>query len=164
MSQAVKNVTDPSYFARQDANLGEITAGSAGITGKFVAFAALTLFSLTTYQSVLGTSTYTVGGTATKSGQQLSVIVVQNTNTTGTAVTLNTTTYGPYYAGGVGLATAALGGSNQFPLNTATDTSGYGGVPVSQGALVYVVSGTDATAKNVCTIDYQVGPQAPLTQ
>jgi len=164
MSQAVKNQTDPSYLSRQDANLGSVTAGSGGQTSKFVAFAALQLFSLTTYLQTLGTSTYTTGGTATASGQQISVITIVNTNTTGTAVSLATTTYGPYLAGGQGLATAAIGGANQFVLNTNSGTSGYGGIPVPQGALVYCVSGTDATAVTACTIDYQIQVGAGLTQ
>lgn len=164
MSQAVKNQTDPSYLARQDLNLGAVTAGSGGVTGKFVAFAALTLFSLTTYLATAGTSTYTTGGTATLSGQQVNVIVVQNTNTTGTAVTNSTATYGPYLAGGLGLATAAVGGSNQFVLNTNTGTPGYGGIPLPQGALVYCVSGTDATAITVCSLDYAIQAGAGLTQ
>lgn len=164
MAQAVKNQTDPTYLARQDANLGATVAGSGGVTSKFVAFAALQLFSLTTYTNTLGTSTYTAGGTATTSGQQVSVITVVNTSTTGTSVALSTTTYGPFLAGGQGLSTAAIGGSNQFALNTTTGTGGYGGIPVPQGALVYAVSGTDATAVTVCTVDYAVQAGAGLTQ
>jgi len=164
MSQALKNITDPSYLCRQDANLGSIAAGSGGQSSKFVAFANLLLFSLTTYTQTLGTSTYTANGTATVSGQQVSVIVIVNTNTTGTAVTLSTSTYGPFLAGGQGLATAAIGGSNQFALNTTAGTAGFGGIPVAQGALVYCVSGTDATAVTACTVDYQIQNNAGLTQ
>lgn len=164
MGLLVKNQTDPSYLTRQDINLGNIAAGNGGVTSKFTAHAALLLFSLNTNLQTLGTSTYTTGGTGTTSGQQISVIVISNTNTTGTAVTLSTTTYGPYLAGGVGLATAAVGGFNQFQLNTATDTSGYGGVPVRKGSLVYCVSGTDATAVTNCTLDYQIAPGEGLIQ
>lgn len=164
MSLAVKNVTDPSYLARQDLNFGNLTAGSGGVTTKFAAHAALVLFSLNTITQILSTSTYTAGGTATTSGQQVYVVVVANTNTTGTAVTLATTSYGPFLAGGQGLATAAIGGYNQFQLNTTTGTAGFGGIPVAQGNLVYCISGTDATAVTNCTVDYAVAPQAPLTQ
>lgn len=164
MSLAVKNVTDPSYLSRQDINFGNLTAGSGGVTTKFAAHAALLLFSLNCITQILSTSTYTTGGTATLSGQQVYVAVVTNTNTTGTAVTLSTTSYGPFLAGGFGLATAAIGGYNQFVLNTTTGTGGFGGVPVPQGSLVYCISGTDATAVTNCTVDYVVAPQAPLTQ
>lgn len=159
MALQSKGYQDPSYTSRQEINLGAVAAGAAGVTSKFVAHAAMQLFSLTTNIQTLSTSTYS----GTKSSQQISVIVIQNTNTTGTAVTLSTSTYGPYLAGGQGLATAAIGGANQFQLNTNTDTSGQGGVPVSAGSIVYCVSGTDATAVTVCTIDYQVQPGAPLT-
>lgn len=162
--QVSRGNQDPSYVTRQDANLGSLAAGSGGQTSKFVAFAAMQLFALTTYLQTLGTSTYTQGGTGTASGQQVSVIVIQNTNTTGTAVSLSTATYGPFLAGGVGLATAAVGGMNQYPLNTTTGSGGLGGIPVPQGSLVYCVSGTDATAVTACTVDYQVQPGAGLTQ
>lgn len=163
MAQQQRGVQDPSYVTRQAFQYGAIAAGSAGVTSKFVAHAALLLFSLNAYTQTLGTSTYTAGGTATTSGQQLNVIVIQNTNTTGTAVTLSTATYGPFLAGGQGLATAAVGGYNEFVLNTAAGTSGYGGIPIPQGAQVYVVSGTDATAVNLCAISYQINTSAGLT-
>jgi hypothetical protein len=162
--QVSRNYGDPTYIARQDANVGSLAAGAAGQTSKFVAFAAMQLFALTTYLQTLGTSTYTQGGTATASGQQVSVIVIQNTNTTGTAVSLSTATYGPFLAGGQGLSTAAVGGMNQYPLNTGSGSAGLGGIPFPQGALMYCVSGTDATAVTACTVDYQVNPGAGLTQ
>jgi hypothetical protein len=162
MSQVSRTWQDASYTTRQDANLGVVAAGSGGVTSKFVAFAALALFSMTTYQTVLGTSTYTANGTATASGQQLSVIIIANTSTNNT-VALATTTIGPFLAGGQGTA-GQVGGSNQFALNTTPGTAGYGGVPVPQGAQVYVVSGTDATAVNAVVLDYQIQQQAGLTQ
>lgn len=164
MSQAQKNFTDPSYLTRQDLNLGAVAAGSGGITQKFVAFAAMQLFSLTTYTATLGTSTYTANGTATASGQQISVITVINTSTVTTSVAMSTTTYGPFLAGGQGLATAAAGGMNQFVLNTNTGTAQFGGILLPQGALAYCVSGTDATAVTVCSLDYQLQAGAPVTQ
>jgi len=164
MSLIVKNPTDPSYLARLAKDYGAgPAAGSGGTTSKWLLHANVLLFSLSTYTATLGTSTYTVGGTATLSGQQLSVIIVTDTNTS-TVVGLGTTTIGPFYAGGVGLSTAAIGGYNQFALNTAAGTSGFGGVPVPQGSIVYVVSGTDATAQTLCAIDYGIQFLAPLTQ
>lgn len=162
MSQTVRGAQDPSYIARQDANLGAVPAGSGGQTSKFVAFANLLLYSLTAYQTVLGTSTYTQSGTATASGQQLSVIVITNTSTT-TTVGLATSTYGPFLAGGQGTV-GQVGGMNQYALNTTPGTAGFGGVPCPQGAQVYVVSGTDATAASIVTVDYQIAVGAGLTQ
>ena len=47
--------------------------------------------------------------------------------------------------------------------STAAGTAGQGGVPVPQGAQFWVVSGTDATATTLCTIDYQIAPGAGVT-
>jgi hypothetical protein len=163
MALAVQNAQSPSYVARQAYPFGNLAAGSGGVTTKFAAHAALLLFSLSTVTQVLGTSTYTTGGTGTGSGQQVYVVVVTNTSTTGTSVALGTTSYGPYVAGGTGLATAAVGGYTQFQLNTSTGTAGQGGVPVPAGSLVYCISGTDATAVTNCVVDYQVASFAPLT-
>lgn len=158
---------DPSFVTRQAVALGQIAAGSGAQSSKFVAHAALSLFSLNAYLTVLGTSTYTqtVGGTATGtgtvSGQQLSLIIVQNTSTT-TTVGLSTTTVGPFLAGGQGTL-GQVGGGNQYALNTVSGVAGQGGIPIPAGAYVYVVSGTDATATSVVSLDYQVQSQAPLT-
>lgn len=166
MAQLVKNPTDPTYLARQDI-LGVVAAGSGGTSVKFLAYAAVVLFSLTAATVTLGTSTYTqtvngtATGTGTASGQQLWVAIVTNTSTTST-VALATTSIGPFLAGGQGSA-AQVGGVNQWALNTNTGTSGYGGVLVPQGAQVFVITGTDATAVTNCTVDYQVAPQAPVT-
>jgi hypothetical protein len=151
--------------ARGDINLGSVAAGSGGSTSKFVAFANLLLFGLTTATITLGTSTYTqtvngtATGTGTASGQQLWVIVVTNTNTATntTTVALSTTSIGPFLAGGNGTA-AQVGGGNQWAINTTTGTQGQGGVFVNAGAQVYVISGTDATAVTAVTIDYQNSP------
>ena len=164
MSLLVKNPTDASYRARMVKDFGSgVAAGAAGTTSKWLTHAALLLYSLNAYTTVLGTSTYSANGTATISGQQLNVIVVSNTNTTGTALSLSTTTIGPFLAGGQGLVTAAVGGYNQWSLNTSTGSAGFGGIPVPQGSIVYVVSGTDATATTLCAIDYQIAGLAPLT-
>jgi len=153
MALIVKN---PGDFSRSDINLGVVAAGSGGQTSKFVAFANCLLFGLTLYQQTLGTSTY--NGTA--SGQQISVIVIQNTSTT-TAVQLSTTTIGPFLAGGQGTV-AQVGGSNQYAVNTTTGVAGQGGLFVQEGSLVYCVSGTDATAVTAVSLDYQIQPFAPV--
>jgi len=159
MSLIVKNPTDPTYLARGAIEFGPVAAGNGGVTLKFVTFAALQLFSLNTYMQTAGTATYS----GVVKAQQINLIVVQNTS--GTSIALATTTYGPYVCGDpFATGTAAIGGANQFVLNTNTGTPGFGGVPVPQGALVYCVSGTDATAVTNCTVDYAVAFQAPVTQ
>jgi hypothetical protein len=175
MAQTQRGFNDPAYQVRNAAFFGAIAAGSGGVTSKFVAFAALTLMSLSTFQTVAGTSTYTntVGGVGTSviNGQQLSVIVIQNTATAGATAALSTTTIGPFIAGGGfaggGTGTGQIGGINNFALNTATSiglgVANIGGVPIPALSQFYVVSGTDATAVNLCAIDYQIAQQAPLT-
>jgi hypothetical protein len=172
MSQTQRNFSDPTYSVRQSAFLGPVVAGSGGVTTKFTAHAALLLFALTTQMITAGTSTYTntVTGTGTNTinGQQLSVIVIQNTAASGAAAALSTTTIGPFIAGGGfvggGTGTGQVGGINQFALNTTAGVAGYGGIPIPQAALFYVVSGTDATAVTNCTIDYQINTGAGITQ
>ena len=141
--------------------LGAVAAGSGGVTSKFVAHAALSLFSINYAQTTLGTSTYTVGGTATTSSQQLYLITVQNTSTTTTAA-LSTATYGPFYAGGQ-TTTGVVNVAGQTVLNTTTGTAGQGGVPINAGSIVWAVSGTDATAISIVSVDYQIQSQAPIT-
>jgi hypothetical protein len=175
MSLQQRGFNDPAYQVRNAAFFGAIAAGSGGVTSKFVAFAALNLMSLSTYTTVAGSSTYTNTvngvGTATISAQQLSVIVIQNTATQGATAALSTTTIGPFIAGGGfvggGTGTGQVGGINNFALNTATSVglgvANIGGVPIPALSQFYVVSGTDTSAVNLCTIDYQIAQQAPLT-
>src|SRR5262249_45592071 len=150
-----------------------------GVSGKFVAFANLLLFSLTTYTTVAGTSTYTGGlvggpsGVNSTSGvavaaTQLNLIRITNTASAGATIGLSTSTIGPFTVGGVflgagGTATNQVGASNQFALNTSTGTAGLGGVAINQGDQIYVVNGTDATAVELVTIDWQTAPLASVT-
>lgn len=168
MSLVTRNQHDPTYLTRQDMNLGALAAGSGGVTSKFVAFANTKIYSMTTCQTTNGTSTYTQSGIPVINGQQISVIVVANTATSGQTATLSTTTLGPFIAGGTyapnGTGTGQLGGWNQFQLNSGTGTNGFGGVLVPVGAQVYCVSGTDATAVNAVTIDYQIPAGAGVTE
>lgn len=173
MAQAVQGPQAASYATRQDANLGSVAAGSGALTSKFIAFAATRLFGVTSVMTTAGTSTYTTTvngtGTARITAQQFSVIVIQNTATSGQTAQLSTQTYGPYIAGGSfssagGTQTGQVGGADQYVLNTGAGTAGYGGVLVAQGSQVYVVSGTDATAISAFTIDYQLDTSAGLTQ
>jgi len=166
-------ISPPLAALRGDLNLGNITAGSGGTSGKFVAHAALLLFSLNAYCTVAGTSTYTfTPGNGTSSiaiaSQQLSVIRVYNTALAGSSVSLATQTMGPFPLTGQynasGTWTNQVGAFTQWALNTNSGTSGYGGMPVNAGDYIYVVTGTDATATEVVTVDYsiQTTPQAPV--
>ena len=176
MALGVKNAADP-YYLQRSAFQGALAAGAAAQSSKFIAHAALLQWSLNGVQTVLSTSTYTstVNGTATTAAlaQQVSLIVVSNTNTaagyggTGSAA-FGTTTIGPFTLGGSyapvqGTGTAQVNNPNQFALNTTTGTGGQGGIPVPAGSVVYVVGGTDATAQSSFSIDYSVAQFAPLT-
>lgn len=146
---------DPNYVTRDSQTSGILSGSTA--TFKWVAYANLFLYGLTSYLDTIGTSTYS----ATTSAQTISMYVVINTSTTST-VALTTTTYGPYVTGGTG-SPAQAGGANVFPLNTSTGTAGYGGVYVPAFSEVYFQSGTDATAKVTATVDYQLAPLAAVT-
>lgn len=105
---------NPSYVTRQSAPLAAITAGSGGTSTKFYAWTQLTVFGATFATVTAGTSTYTVNGTATNPATQYSVLYVSNTNTTGTAVTLGTSTVGPFTIGGTSTtgANVSVGGTS----------------------------------------------------
>ena len=92
----------PAAVVRQAAQLTANSAGSGSLSGKFLAWAALTVYGVTFATVAAGTSTYTVSGTATSPATQVSALYITNTNTTGTAVTLGTNTVGPFTVGGTG--------------------------------------------------------------
>jgi hypothetical protein len=173
-----------SAITRQAAQLAANSAGSGSLSGKFYAWAALTVYGVTFAVTTAGTSTYTVGGTATSPAAQFSAIVIQNTNTTGTAVTQGTTTIGPFTIGGTSTATnvggtsGGIAGGFQGPyaLNTVGGTNttqtvgtatyslgypgnasaGFGGIQINPGDQVYFVNGTDATAVVVPILQYSL--------
>lgn len=169
MAQAVRpTYADPAYNVRLSQAMGSIAAGAASTSTKHIAFANLQFYDISVLETVLSTSTYTVNGTATVSSQQLSLIVIQNANVFTTAsASLSTATYGPFYSGGSfasgGTGTAQLSSPNIYALNTATGSTGYGGVPVPAGSIYYIVSGTDATATSSVELGYQIQPNAALT-
>lgn len=128
---------DPSYVTRQSISLGTITGSGGTSTTKFIAFTQLTVFGVTFFPvTALGSSTYTVNGTATTSAQSAYAVFITNTNTTGTAVTLATTTVGgastgPFYIAGTGSTGAnvnvpgigGLGGYSKYAINTLGGTN-----------------------------------------
>jgi hypothetical protein len=162
---------NPAYVTRQSFQLGTLTAGASGQSSKCVAHANLVAYSISAYTNVVGTSTYTYTGpngssTIGIAAQQLSLIVVSNTASVGSSVSLSTTTYGPYVLGGqfgaAGTFTNQVGAFSQAQLNTNTGTAGLGGIVIPQGSYFYVVSGTDATATETVEVDYQIQPLAAV--
>jgi hypothetical protein len=100
---------NPTTVTRVAAQLAANAAGSGALSGKFYAFTQCQLYGVTFAVTTAGTSTYTVGGTATNPAAQFSLIYITNTNTTGTAVSLGTNTIGPFTIGGTGTSTAVGG-------------------------------------------------------
>lgn len=175
----------PSYTARQAIMLGAVAAGSGGVTPNFVAHTNLQLYGVSFFQTVAGTSTATATGAAAPAlalpvevnGQIFNVVRVYNTATATTiAPALATATYGPFIAANLfanGTWTGAIGNSGQYAVNSGqyvgTSTiaansalSNQGGVPITAGDRLFVVSGTDATAVCNYSLDYQVQPLASV--
>ena len=129
---------NPSYVTRVSASLGTISGSGGASTTKFIAFTQMTLWGVTFFPiTALGSSTYTVNGISTTSAMSAYCVFVANTNTTGTAVTLATTTIGgastgPFYIGGTGAAGtnvavpgvgAIAGGYWKYSINTLGGTN-----------------------------------------
>ena len=176
--QTLKNLAydNPAYMARgQFATI--MTAGSGGVSAKFVAHSDLLLFNLSAFTTTAGTSTYTAtqyynyaGSTNTSASvhvnaSQLSLIRITNTASAGVAPSLSTSTIGPFYVDTLfanGTATGQIGARCQVALNTSTGTAGLNGVSIVAGDQIYIVNGTDASSVNLITIDYQVTPLSNL--
>jgi hypothetical protein len=150
----------PSYTARQSLQAGKVTGNAA--TAKLVAYSNMFLYACSVFVDTAGTSTFS----STISAQTLQLTVITNTNTTGTAIGLATTTWGPYAMGGLQLSTSTgtgiAGGFVQFALNTTTGVAGSGGYFVPAGSEINILLGADATAVLVPAIDYQLAPLAPV--
>ena len=165
-----KRYDHPLYGARGSFN-GIMTAGSAGVSQKFVAHAALRVFGLNVYTTIVGTSTYTGGlygqpasATLAVAATQLNLIKINRTSADGVTIVLATSTVGPFTVGGVfngagNTATNQVGAAMYFPLNTS---DAVGGLAVARGDQLYVVNGTDGTAVELIGIDYQVVPGADV--
>jgi hypothetical protein len=174
-TQSLKNMAydNAAYVAR--GNFATVmTAGSGGVSGKFVAHANLLLFGLNAFTTTAGTSTYTAtqyynySGSSTSAtvhvnASQLSLIRITNTASAGVAPSLSTSTIGPFYVDTLfanGTATGQIGAVAQVALNTSTGSAGLNGLAINQGDQIYIVNGTDASSVNLITIDYSVLPLA----
>lgn len=175
LQNTTKNMAydNPAYIAR--GNFATVmTAGSGGVSGKFVAHANMLLFGLNAYTTTAGTSTYTAtqyynyAGSSTAAtvhvnASQLSLIRITNTASAGVAPSLSTSTIGPFYVDTLfanGTATGQIGAVAQVALNTSTGSAGLNGLSINQGDQIYVVNGTDTSSVNLITIDYSVLPLA----
>jgi len=173
--QTLKNMAydNAAYVAR--GNFATVmTAGSGGVSAKFVAHANLLLFGLNAFTTTAGTSTYTAtqyynySGSSTSAtvhvnASQLSLIRITNTASAGVAPSLSTSTIGPFYVDTLfanGTATGQIGAVAQVALNTSTGSAGLNGLAINQGDQIYIVNGTDASSVNLITIDYSVLPLA----
>jgi len=174
-TQSLKNMAydNAAYVAR--GNFATVmTAGSGGVSGKFVAHANLLLFGLNAFTTTAGTSTYTAtqyynySGSSTSAtvhvnASQLSLIRITNTASAGVAPSLSTSTIGPFYVDTLfanGTATGQIGATAQVALNTSTGSAGLNGLAINQGDQIYIVNGTDTSSVNLITIDYSVLPLA----
>jgi hypothetical protein len=173
----------PAYLARLTHAFPALTAGSAAVSGKFIAFTALQVLAVTACLTTSGgTSTYTAwNGTATTTAigaQTFSVVKIMNNAAAGSAPSLSTATYGPFalslYNGtstgtqtnstatGLAVNVALWGTGTTGALQTGTN-SGNGGFFVNQGDQLYIVQGTEATATGAYALELGILPTANVT-
>jgi hypothetical protein len=170
----------PGYITRMQHAYPALAAGANGTTSKFVAFTALTIFSITAAVVAVGSSAYTLwNGTATvtsASADTVQLIRIMNNAAPGAAPSMSTATYGPFavapYNGtATATQTSAVGVVLNIPLfGTATtgqaqagSNTAPGGINVNQGDQIYILRGTDATAITGVAIEYGVQPLANVT-
>ena len=171
----------PAYLARHALQF-PLTAGAAGASSKFVAFAAMIVYSLVASMVTVGasTSSYTGwNGTATVTSinaDRVSVLRVYNTASVGVAPVLATQTFGPFsisnYDGtSTNTQTNTAGFTNVIPLaygGTATgavqtgSATATGGFSVNQGDILYLLRGTDTAAVEGLALEYQIQPLTNL--
>lgn len=169
MTQKSMAYDNAAYIARLSHGFGQNAAGASTNFGKFVAFTALTLFAIEAAASVASTSTQTAwNGTGTVvniNGDQFNLIHVIN----GAAV--STTTHGPFsLSTGTSTTTSTIGSITRVQLS-GTGTTGNvqggasvdGGVLVNAGDTLHILRGTDATAVSVFAIEYDITPNALIS-
>ena len=158
----------PAYTARHVFKAPAQVAGASKTFDKFLAFTALTIYSVYAGCVTAGTSTYTAwNGTATVTSIVGDTVVGYRVFAGG-----GTATYGPF------VLNAAAGGVNQISLGgTATGTASYlgtnayngsgavpngGGIALAAGDQFYVVRGTDATAVQTVAYEWAIVPGADV--
>lgn len=160
----------PGYLARLSHGFGQNAAGASTNFGKFVAFAALQVFSINAAAITAGTSTQTqwngTGTVVNVNGDQFNLIHVIN----GAAVT--TATHGPFSlstgtattttTAGIWTTVALSGTGTSGNVQAGTNTS-TGGISVNAGDTLHILRGTDATAVSAFALEYSVQPLASVT-
>lgn len=140
---------NPTYLTRQSFQ-ASIAAGGSASSSKFYAWTQLTVWGFTLITTAVGTSTYTVNGTATTSAETVFALFVANTNTTGTSVTLATTT--------VGAATGPFVVGGTAPTGTNVNVGGIGGIIGGyQGPYALNTLGGTNTTQAWGTTTYAIG-------
>ena len=132
MSQAntIRSISydEPCALVRVPIQQGVTAAGAAGLPGapaKFIAWTNMVLWGVSFSTAVAGTSTATVNGTALSPCYQASLVYITNTNTTGTAVTMNTQTVANFATiAGTALNTQAQPNILGYSPNIANGASG----------------------------------------
>jgi hypothetical protein len=140
---------DAVVLARQGIQQGPTAAGAAGLpsgTGgvsKFVAWTNMVLWGVSFLTVVAGTSTATVNGTQLNPCYQASLVYITNTNTTGTAVTMNTQTVANFATiAGTALNSAAQPNIFGYSPNIANGASGLYAVNTLGGTNTTMAWGT----------------------
>jgi hypothetical protein len=152
-NNAIRSISydEANALVRVGVQQGPTAAGAAGLpsgTGgvsKFVAWTNMVLWGVSFLTVAAGTSTATVNGTAVSPCYQASLVYITNTNTTGTAITMNTQTVANFATiAGTALNTQAQ--PNIFsngPPNIANGASGLYAVNTLGGTNTSMVWGTN---------------------
>jgi hypothetical protein len=177
MTTANMAYDSPIYLARLSHQFPALTAGSAAVSGKFIAFTNLQVMSVTANLTTSGgTSTYTAWngtGTCTAIGAQtFAVIRLYNTAAAGATPSLSTATYGPFALSvynGTQTATQTNSTLTGLSCNVALSGTGAGaaaaagGFAVNQGDALWIVQGTEATATAAYALEFSVAKLANVT-
>ena len=145
----------PAYLVRSQHMPSQKAAGASTAYDKFVAFTALTVWSVGATCVTAGTSTYTAwNGTATVTttgtGDALTAFKVSGTTTS---------TYGPYALDSI------VGSFRRIQISGTGigSSTADGGVQLLQGDTFYVQRGTDTTAVQIPYVEYGLASQAVIS-
>jgi hypothetical protein len=165
---------EPCALVRVGVQQGVTTAGSAGLPAgtnglsKFVAWTNMVLWGVSFLTVAAGTSTYTVNGTALSPAYGASLVYITNTNTTGTAVTMNTQTVTNFAViAGTSLNTGAQPNIFGYSPNVVNGASGLyavntlGGTNTSMpwGTQTFTAGNNPSTSQGIGGLPLGVGDQ-----